>query len=1722
MKRWMVVAFALLMAISGVAFGQSKTVNKAGVEDLRYKVGTFTRPSRLSPGSTVTLHGVTPINALAYGVDATGASDCTDSLQVALDLGGDVYLPSGSYTVSGAISVSDSTNIIFSDGALLSGDCTVTVDGVISGGAYQVFGDSIYVVPTGDIYLSSSWWASADSVVAVAERADNATVVYPSGKIDLYGENPSFNMKVPDSDDYGWSMSVDGANQYKLSVDEVDQMVASGTGVEFSVPTRSAIYSLPASAYTISASLSNFIRIARTSKREFDTISGGSTGQEIRILLADTMSVLRESDTGNIELSQNIRFQRSGGVISLINYGGTWYEVSRSTVTALAPTDTITPPPDPVDETAPAFVSKSASWADVSNEIVFTVLSSTNESAKARARAYHTNSASSDTSAWTSSFIQSQTMSISTGVVPNDGDTFTIFVQAIDAAGNTSTWSTVGTYTISVYTPGPYPVITSTYTPSGNISVGAQVTVSGENFGAVGPGVISWDDFELGAAGAQLGAPSIGPTWTFLTVADNPTPYYSDGDSYSGSLSARVAWKEPGWLGGTMNGFGWAGEGPLNTIFMSYMRYQDSSIAIGGYPYNVKQSIMYGPIDHPGCVVGGSIKPDEHQWINAASGSLGTRRDWRSGQQTCPTGGVDSWGTGDNYTDSEEIWQRWDTWLDYEDDVADDDTHAMQWYDNRLVLDWIGNGADYDGTQYVNDIRIGLQFQDLASYAHAWCLYDDVYIAETRARVEIGDNVNFVSCTKRDIIPTTHWSDTEILLESFRAPSFSGGDTAYLFIVDADGNVSTGEEITIVSAGDLAPVGTAEFEVLSIGGYVSIAVTTPGGTDAPADLTAQWRLKRSPVGSWAPSDSTYWYTGVYQDALGLPAIAIIPGVPSGEGSVIYLPTALDSLECRARYKSAGGAESAWQSTTLYFGDDAGDTAPPNVVSSSGDVDCNGGYVEINLHVQPSEPANMSYRWKEGVDGSYALGTVEEVDFINWIHLTEVTALACNPGDTIFTQVQLADSLANTSPWTQGPTMYVPGSETVPAITSLESADLEDGTEFVLSGTDFGIKYNPGPILYDDVQNSYDGAPTPFLEGVIVPTRGTSGQGSSAYWAGAPWSQNATMTGYDNYVRFGVNPVLTRRDGNAYYKTAPKGAFEREWDGVDHLYVNWWWRNGYTTSDLDASGSTSNKVIRLWNADSNAARRNGGVAISHELVAFTEDANHDGDNDCSEPPEEVCVHGGGLTGRTTHRVWTSIALEVDSRNAGSGYGDLHTYVDNGVVAWIDVLLARDPIDYIKVLGFDPNIPDGLSGYEFQFTDIYVDSTFARCEIGNAAIYEECDHLEIQVCKAWTGTSVTFDFEAGSFSAGDTLYAFVTSKDRQHSNGLQFVYGGTSTADTTPPEYVITASDPSVDTTVRYLWGLQLTETGEAIAQWKQASSSTWAPDSSVCCWSGPWAPLTDFGETLLTGYTPADPDTFHFRIIARDASSNTVVAKIDTLIHDTGATTYHEENWLFSNNSTIQSGTFGHDIDSAIQAGLASNADSTAVFAGMSSDYIMQLRSGDNLPMATGQDERSWLLYFDIADSLAGKSIVSAYMHLYTYNAVQDLSSLGEGLVVSAVTDSNFAEWTTPGTFGPYTANYAQNDTVLDVAWTTHWSQVGAYTDLGPNYAVSQQAFGTFTKYSIDVTSLVQAVADAPTNWGGFFINVANIDGTGLLTFYTHTRSTTSQRPALTVTTLEED
>ena len=72
------------------------------------------------------------------------------------------------------------------------------------------------------------------------------------------------------------------------------------------------------------------------------------------------------------------------------------------------------------------------------------------------------------------------------------------------------------------------------------------------------------------------------------------------------------------------------------------------------------------------------------------------------------------------------------------------------------------------------------------------------------------------------------------------------------------------------------------------------------------------------------------------------------------------------------------------------------------------------------------------------------------------------------------------------------------------------------------------------------------------------------------------------------------------------------------------------------------------------------------------------------------------------------------------------------------------------------------------------EIYADSTQARIEIGDAAVWEECTEREVQVPTAWTPTEITFTVHQGAIPSAAERFLFIVRSNGTASKGFPITF------------------------------------------------------------------------------------------------------------------------------------------------------------------------------------------------------------------------------------------------------------------------------------------------------------------------------------------------------------
>lgn len=337
------------------------------------------------------------------------------------------------------------------------------------------------------------------------------------------------------------------------------------------------------------------------------------------------------------------------------------------------------------------------------------------------------------------------------------------------------------------------PIITKVSNSSGSI------TIEGSGFGAKATASpYKWDDFESGNAGSALNG------W-LLDSSGGPKPQYSSLKSHSGLKSGLAQF-----IGvNNYNCTAYVSLGSLSEIYFSYWVYVDK--LSGDYSRNIKYARAVG-----------SSSYKDNNWtmpgfgITNLSSSITNTGD--------PTAYY--WSPNDTTTKS--------TYLNYAaGDLAFGQWHRIEMYSkvnsqldvNDGVLQVWDNGKLLVNQTSIVNTTISQLYPNERTYR--WFVlpfyvahdpggdhniyYDDVYIDNTRARVEMCQNSTWSTRGKCETqIPTAWNPNGSSITANINQGQFSVNTVAYLYVVNSDGTVNTnGYPVTInVGSGPIqAPKG---------------------------------------------------------------------------------------------------------------------------------------------------------------------------------------------------------------------------------------------------------------------------------------------------------------------------------------------------------------------------------------------------------------------------------------------------------------------------------------------------------------------------------------------------------------------------------------------------------------------------------------------------------------------------------------------------------------------------------------------------------------------------------------------------------------------------------------------------------------------------------------------------------------------------------------------------
>ena len=349
-----------------------------------------------------------------------------------------------------------------------------------------------------------------------------------------------------------------------------------------------------------------------------------------------------------------------------------------------------------------------------------------------------------------------------------------------------------------------------------SVSLGTSVAVSGTGFGTKSPATpLYWDGFETYTAGA---APTAGG-W----IVRAGTPTVSTTRAYSGTkavefITTSTAFQQMSRDMGSMETIYYRGKTYLDNSLNPCGRYQWKGLRFSSSPG------AYAINEEPTT----SIFLMDSWWYSTTGwGNTGSPYSYYNG------------GTNGGSLSAPSTLFPFEQWFDYEfigkratapSTANGSATITINGTQKSSKTDYTTHDADDGGYRYmlmggtVASCTTGDGTTPITPNNRIY--YDDVYMDNTVARVELCDSPTWGSRTHCEIQPPAAWSDTAITT-TYNQGSFAVGATAYLYIVDSTGAVSAASgpiTISVPGARNVNGIGSTG----GIGHFTSMGIVPSG------------------------------------------------------------------------------------------------------------------------------------------------------------------------------------------------------------------------------------------------------------------------------------------------------------------------------------------------------------------------------------------------------------------------------------------------------------------------------------------------------------------------------------------------------------------------------------------------------------------------------------------------------------------------------------------------------------------------------------------------------------------------------------------------------------------------------------------------------------------------------------------------------------------------------
>jgi len=364
-------------------------------------------------------------------------------------------------------------------------------------------------------------------------------------------------------------------------------------------------------------------------------------------------------------------------------------------------------------------------------------------------------------------------------------------------------------------------------------------------------------------------------------------------------------------------------------------------------------------------------------------------------------------------------------------------------------------------------------------------------------------------------------------------------------------------------------------------------------------------------------------------------------------------------------------------------------------------------------------------------------------------------------------------------------LFLNNAYAAPSISSI-SGSIISGESITISGSDFGAKDNPGPLLWDNFDNGISGGVVCSISSGTEPIIHQGNLNTYTRWimdgGGAYSSKSIT---FNNSTPLRKNSLHARayidsRDcwGCNFY--VPVGWYNAT---GKELYVSFYLRtipNGIPRQSKAFIGYDSSWADTLYFS----------TAYGSSCEPSTQWRQH-----ITSPASEryFATTGQGVVGE-----WIRVENYLQQSGAGVANGKFYSYLHRptisspsiGSIERNSVTLRSSATNTTRITlgGAYYDMCNGTQPVHIDVDEVYVDSTPARVEIGNASTWTSCTLRELQLPTAWSASSVTIRVNQDKFPVGTTAYLYIVNTDGNvNLSGYPITIGsgGESSNDTTPP-------------------------------------------------------------------------------------------------------------------------------------------------------------------------------------------------------------------------------------------------------------------------------------------------------------------------------------------------